>query len=149
MLMTRLESCSLLSMPRKKPKKNKISPYCRKRKCLIKKKLKLCTLLRFRGSDLSVNTVKTKESKIKGIDNDICKSHIKEHECNEARALTRVKEDPKYFFRYAKKFNRTSKNNCPLLNGDGKLTNDTPKITRILSNQFCSTFFYSKIILRQ
>ena len=32
---------------------------------------------------------------------DICKSHIKERECNEARAVTRVKEDPKYFFRYA------------------------------------------------
>ena len=83
----------------------------------MKKKHKLCTLLEFRGSDLSVKTVKAVESKIKGIDNDICKSHIKERECNEARVVTRVKEDPKYFFRYAKKFKRTSENIGPLLNG--------------------------------
>ena len=114
--------------------------YYRKRKCLMKKKHKLCTLLRFRGSDLSVKTVKAVESKIKGIDNDICKSHIKERECNEVRAVTRVKEDPKYFFRYAKKFKRTSENIGPLLNGDGKLTNDIQEISHNLSNQFCSTF---------
>ena len=106
----------------------------------MKKKHKLCTLLEFRGSDLSVKTVKAVESKIKGIDNDICKSHIKERECNEARAVTRVKEDPKYFFRYAKKFKRTSENIGPLLNGDGQLTNDMQEISHILSNQFCSTF---------
>ena len=105
MLMTRLESCSMLSVPRKKPKWNRISPY-RKRKCFWfwfwfinqqdsltnmfadVKKHKLCTLLECRGSDLSVKTVKAVESKINGIDNDICKSHIKERECNEARAVS-------------------------------------------------------------
>ena len=80
------------------------------------------------------------ESKRKGIDNDICNSHIKEREGNEARAVTRVKEDPKYFFRYAKKVKRTSENIGPLLNGDGKLTNDMQEISHILSIQFCSTF---------
>ena len=106
----------------------------------MKKNHKLCTLLEFRGSDLSVKTVKAVENKIKGIDNDICKSHIKERKCNEARAVIRVKEDPKYFFRYAKKFKRTSENIGPLLNGDGQLTNDMQEISHILSNQFCSTF---------
>ena len=33
----------------------------------MKKKHKLCTLLEFRGSDLSVKTVKAVESKIKGM----------------------------------------------------------------------------------
>ena len=77
------------------------------------------------------------ESKINDIDNDICKSHIKERECNEARAVTRVKEDPKYFFRYAKKFKRTSENIGPLLNGDGQLTNDMQEISQIKSVDLC------------
>ena len=81
----------------------------------MKKKHKLCTLLRFRGSDLSVKTVKTMESKIKGIGNDICNSHIKERECNEARAVTRVKEDSKYFFRYAKNLRELVKILVPYL----------------------------------
>ena len=68
------------------------------------------------------------------------KSHIKERECNEARAVTRVKEDPKYFFRYAKKFKRTSENIGPLLNGDGQLTNDMQKLVTFLATNFVAHF---------
>ena len=111
----------------------------------MKKKHKLCTLLRFRGSDLSVKNCKSCGKQNKGIDNDICNSHIKERECNEARAVTRVKEDPKYFFRYAKKFKRTSENIGLLLNGDGKLTNDMQEISHILSNQFVAHFLLQDV----
>ena len=59
-----------------------------------------------------------------------------------------MKEDPKYVFRYAKKFKRTSENIGPLLNGDGKLTNDMQEISHILSNHYCNTFSTPRCLTR-
>ena len=54
-------------------------------------------------------------SKIMSIEQSICESHSKEKLYDETLAVTRIKSDPNYFFRYAKKFSICTKAIGPLL----------------------------------
>ena len=44
------------------------------------------------------------QSKLVSIERDLLSSHQKEKMSEESQAVTRIKSDSKYFFRYAKKF---------------------------------------------
>ena len=59
------------------------------------------------------------------IEQDICDSHLKGQLNEESRAVAKIKSDPNYFFRYAKRNSICNGNVGPLLNPNTHLlTND-------------------------
>ena len=62
-----------------------------------------------------VHTNPSISSNIMSIERSICESHSKEKLYDETLAVTRIKSDPNFFFRYAKKFSICTKAIGPLL----------------------------------
>ena len=58
----------------------------------------------------------------------------------EIRAVTCIKSNSNYFFKYAKKHSHTILHIGPLLNELGELTNDVPEMCNLLLNQYNSVF---------
>ena len=54
--------------------------------------------------------------------------------------MNRIKSDPNYFFKYAKKFSKTATEVGPLLNANGVLVNDKRSMSEMLLKQFSSVF---------
>ena len=50
-------------------------------------------------------------------------THINEHSHEEAIAVAKIKEDPNFFFRYAKRFSITKQEIGPFYSDNGSLTN--------------------------
>ena len=63
-------------------------------------------------------------NKLMAIEDDIITSHINEHSHEETIAVAKIKEDPNFFFRYAKMFSITKQEIGPLYSDNGSLTND-------------------------
>ena len=78
--------------PLKNPSKTKISKFHRDRKILMRKRTKL----------RKMSSTKSNTQIIK-IDQAICDSHFKEKLNEESIAGAKIKSDPNFFFRYAKK----------------------------------------------
>ena len=74
------------------------------------------------------------------IESELLKSHNDEILHDENKALDRIKSDPNYFFKYAKKFSKTATEVGPLLNADGVLVNNKRSMSEILLKQFSSVF---------
>ena len=58
----------------------------------------------------------------------------------EARAVSTIKSNPKYFYSYAKRLAKTKSTVAPLKNTDGLLTNDAKEKAEILQSQYVSVF---------
>ena len=85
-----------------------------------------------------INSTKSIPQLIK-IEQAICDSHLKEKLNEESRAVTKIKSDPNYFFRYAKKNSICNRNIGPLLNPNTHLiTNDRLEMCSL--DQFYSVF---------
>ena len=80
-------------VPTKNPSKTKISKFHRERKILMRKRTKL----------RKMSSTKSITQLIK-IEQAICDSHFKEKLNEESIAVAKIKSDPNFFFRYAKKF---------------------------------------------
>ena len=88
-----------------------------------------------------VNTNPSISSKIMSIEQSICESHSKENFYDETLAVTRIKSDPNFFFRYAKKFSICTQAIGPLLHPvTHLLTDNKTEMCTILLNQFNSVF---------
>ena len=70
------------------------------------------------------------------IQQELLKSHNDERLHDENKALDRIKSDPNYFFKYAKKFSKTATEVGPLLNANGVLVNDKRSMSEMLLKQF-------------
>ena len=78
--------------------------------------------------------------KIMSIEQSICESHSKEKPYGETLAVTRIKSDPNFFFRYAKKFSICTQAIGPLLHPVILLTDNKTEMCIILLDQFNSVF---------
>ena len=88
-----------------------------------------------------VHTNPSISSKIMSIEQSISDSHDKEIFYDESLAVTRIKSDPNFFFRYAKKFSICTKAIGPLLNPDTHLlTKNKTERCSILLDKFNSLF---------
>ena len=58
----------------------------------------------------------------------------------EADVISKIKSNPKEFYKYAKKKATGNPDIGPLLDNDGGVTNDVSKITKILSQKYESVF---------
>ena len=122
--------------PIKKCKSKCISSFFKHRKALMRKRRKLIIKSKKHGL--------TRRGKIKeqldDIESELLKCHNDERLHDENKALDRIKSDPNYFFKYAKKFSKTATEVGPLLNANGVLVNDKRSMSEMLLKQFSSVF---------
>ena len=75
------------------------------------------------------------------LEKQLCDSHLDEKCFDENAAVTKIKDDPNYFFRYAKKFSICKTDIGPLMNRDtNSLSNDKHEMCGLLVDQFTSVF---------
>ena len=75
------------------------------------------------------------------LEKQLCDSHLDEKHFEENAAVSKIKDDPNYFFRYAKKFSICKTDIGPLMNHDtNSLSNDKHEMCRLLVDQFTSVF---------
>ena len=75
------------------------------------------------------------------LEKQLCDSHLDEKRFEENAAVTKIKDDPNYFVRYAKKFSSCKTDIGPLMNHDtNSLSNDKHEMCRLLVDQFTSVF---------
>ena len=79
-------------------------------------------------------------NKLMAIEEAIISSHINELSHEEAIAIAKIKEDPNFFFRYAKRLSITKQEIGPFYSDNGSLTNDKKLICKLLLEQFNSSF---------
>ena len=71
----------------------------------------------------------------------LCDSHLDEKLFGEDPAVTKIQEDPNYFFKYAKKFSICKTDIDPLMNSaTNSLSNDKHEMCCILVDQFTGVF---------
>ena len=122
--------------PLKKSKKTSISSFFKLQKALMRKrrKLKMC----FSKQGVS-RRAKIKDQLI-NIELQLLKSHNDEQTHDENLAIDRIKSDPNYFFKYAKKFSKTGTEVGPLQDSHGDLVNDKKLMSDLLLNLFSGVF---------
>ena len=71
----------------------------------------------------------------------LCDSHLDEKLFEENAAVTKIQEDPNYFFRHAKKFSIGKTDIGPLINSStNSLGNDKHEMCRLLVDKFTCVF---------
>ncbi len=110
-----------------------VSKYFRERKSLMKKRKKM-------RDTMLLSPTFSIQSGLLSIEQDILTSHHDESMYNESVAVSKIKEDPNFFFRYAKRFSITKQEIGPFYGDDGIMTNDKTYICKQLLDQFNSVF---------
>ena len=87
-------------VPKAKSTHCHISSFYKERKGMMKRRTKLRKSLLHSHSQQTLN-------KLMAIEEAIITSHNNEHSHEEAIAVAKIKEDPNFFFRYAKRFSIT------------------------------------------
>lgn len=119
-------------VPRKREKSKKNSKYKRQRRVLMRKRAKLK-----KASPPPVNL----SNKLIDIEQKISDSHSAEKNSEEALAIAKIKSDPNYFFKYAKKHSVCKTEIGPLLNKQSQsLTNEKSDMCKLLIEHFNSVF---------
>ena len=118
-------------VPKAKSTHCHISSFYKERKGMMKRRTKLRKSLLHSQQTLN---------KLMAIEEAIITSHINEHSHEEAIAVAKIKEDPNFFFRYAKRFSITKQEIGPFYSDNGSLTNDKKLICKLLLEQFNSAF---------
>ena len=119
-------------VPLKRPKKSTINKFHRERKTLMRRRTKL--------HKKSIPCPKVTQELI-DIESAICSSHRDEKLSEESRAVAKIKVDPKYFFRFAKKSSICKTDIGPLRNIQTNcLTDDKHEMCKLLLDHFDSVF---------
>ena len=125
------EKCTMYVAP-KQSKRNVIYKFHCERKIIMRKRLKLLK------SSKSSPSIKAQLVKF---EEQICDNHLSEKLFEEKVAVTKIKEDLNYFFRYANKFSICKTDIGPLLNCfTNSLINDKFEVCFLLVDQFTSVF---------
>ena len=113
-------------------KRSKVSRFYHERKIIMRKRLKLVKCSK---------PAPLIKSHLVMLEKQLCDSHLDEKHFEENAAVTKIKDDPNYFFRYAKKFSICKTDIGPLMNRDtNSLSNDKHEMCCLLVDQFTSVF---------
>ena len=121
----------------------KSSPFVRQRSVLKRKKRKLrgrLSALISQGATESSSLVKSVKDDLAALELDIRDTIINHQRHRELRAIENIKQNPRYFYSFAK---NAAKKKCsigPLLNTDNSLTCDPKEMADILQQQYVSVF---------
>lgn len=77
---------------------------------------------------------------VQSLEMQLIQSYVNENEEREYDAISKIKEDPKYFYKYANKHMKTKSTIGPLRNQSNKLTDNDHEMSNILKDQFRSVF---------
>ena len=124
---------NVLCLFQKKTEPNiKVSRFHHERKIIMRKRLKLVK---------SSKPAPLIKAHLVMLENQLCDSHLDEKRFKENDAVTKIQEDPNYFFRYDKKFSICKTDIGPLMHRDtNSLSNDKHEMCRLLVDQFTSVF---------
>ena len=140
--LTVLQAC-LLNCPEKLPCRDAGRPKSqnsRNRFVLNRKRRKLVAQLSaLKSRNPSSPRIRSIEDEIDMIHFHIKETFNAEHLRQEKLAVTKILENPKFFFSYAKRFAKSKSNVGPLLN-NGNLSNDPQEMVNILQEQYKSVF---------
>ena len=135
--LTVLQVCEMHS-PVKCHRSTRLSSYKRQRRTLSRKKRKQMKLLQ--NEQLQPpEKLKIKEKLVK-IHDEIKLSINNEAIKSEKEAITKIHEDPRYFFNFSKRKLKCKSSVGPLVDQDGVLKFDDESMSNILQDQFCSVF---------
>ena len=79
-------------------------------------------------------------NKLAFIEKKLQKSHEENRRQTEARAVDKIKTNPKFFFSFARRFSKVKVGIGPLINSAKKLISAPRQMAEILSEQYCSVF---------
>ena len=130
------EDITSKNVPLKKMRK-KCPEIPRDRRILMKKRSKLQIQMSKSFSDARKDKLKKKLIKIEMA---LQKSIAAAQTYREAKAISAIRTNSKYFFSYAKKFSKTNKSIGPLLNQNNEYTSSSKEMANILANQYGSVF---------
>ena len=129
-----INDVSFRNVPKKRIWKGKDIP--RDRRILMRRRSKLNKKLPTLMCERSKNNV---HSELIKIDDKIVASHVAELAKMESKAVNKIKNDPKYFYKYAKSKSKARSNIGPLIVNDILVT-DPHKMSEALKSQFESVF---------
>ena len=128
---TSLESC-MRNVPRRRGKPHR-NEHQKKRRILWKK------LKHAKENHSKFRNDKYKR-KVQKIEKDLLDSFDNERTQNEKIAIGKIREDPKFFFKYANETIKTKSTVGPLLDSNKELNDDDLDICKIFKEQFASSF---------
>ena len=131
-----LHSVCAANVPLKKPPAGKPSSY----NSLRRKKAKLKTRLAAARCANDATRIKELETSLNLVCYDIRDAITTQLDKRETRAVSRIKENPKFFFSYAKSFSKVKSSITLLQNNSGNTVTDKKGIVDTLQQQFCSVF---------
>ena len=127
--------------PIKSQQNKTINPHLRKRNTLRRRKRKIIPQIQ---ALKNINPKSPKLVKLRAelydIEHNIIDSITEQQRHREAGVLTKIVENPRYFYSYAKRYSKRKSTVGPLLNKDNVLEGDPKKMADILQNQYISVF---------
>ena len=119
-------------------KSNRLSTYRRLRRTLNRKKRKLYKVIE--KKQLTPESIQEIKEKIVALHDEIKESISEESRKSEQEAISKIKEDPKYFYTWSKRKLKHKTNIGPLTDSTGQLQHDDKIMADLLQTQFCSVF---------
>ena len=117
----------------------------RTRRILMRRRTKVNTQLQYaRNEDRKIKL----EDEAREIEKKLQASYKEEDSNSEAKTVSAIRKNPKYFFAYAKKFSTLSTFIGPLLNSADLLISSASEMAEILSRQYTSVFSTPKSPLK-
>ena len=135
-----LQICELEAPPKKIFQASNKCPQ--KRKILRRKRRRLQRAIKVNKNSHRDNTTSllNLNKKLNDIHIEIHNSIKQERITEEKSAIDAIKENPRFFYSYAKRHSRQSTNIGPLLDPDNKLQSDPKIMADLLQNQYVSVF---------
>ena len=138
--LTVLQVCMLYTPP-KKNHTNCTNPFQRERNILRRRKRKVKRQIsELSGRNKFSRKIEKLRAEIYDIDIKIKECINNQQASCEAKALENIKENPRYFYSYAKQFSKQESTVGPLLNESGNLEHKPKAMADILQHQYSSVF---------
>ena len=138
--LTVLQVCMLYT-PLKQEKGKTCNQYLRARNILRRRKRKVKAQVNaIKASNPSAVKLIRLRAELYDINQNINNSINKQIDYRQNLAIDRIKENPRYFYSYARENRKLLSNIGPLLNKDGELVDDPEKMANILQEQYASVF---------
>lgn len=124
-------------VPSKLPTSKRVNKVVRFRRALCRRRRRVNKLL------LRVSSPSRKEklsNEIIDIETKLMNSYKDEKSYEEKKAIDAIKKNPKYFFKYARRFSKTKSSIGPLVNEHGEVINDSFAMANMLMEQYSKMF---------
>ena len=137
---------AMLHSPCKTAPSKKTNPFVRARYILRRRKRKVRAqvnaIVSYNSKDHAALTNKLRKLRLEiyNINEAIKDSVHEEEKSKESRAVKNIKDNPKFFYTFAKNKKKLKATVGPLFNNLGELTHDPEEMSNILQNQYASVF---------